>query len=487
MNSMKQHHTAIALFLLLLFPLYASAQGFVSVNLHELKETRGHVQIAYEVKLSPASIASGQGLCITPMLHAGDSLRILPRVTVLGSNKSKVITRWLENHRQEYAPGFIPAAIPNDTTLFFSLSLPYVSWMDSAHLSFHQELLSYRGQNTMSTYILGQQLELSPRESSKSVPRISLIVPPEERKTRSKHGKAFLDFPVGSSDILPDYGRNPGELPKIDDLLRELTRENKDLSLQKLYIEGYASPEGPYQANAVLAEKRALAFKDYIKNKFGLHESQFCVTSISEDWQGAANLVQASDLPDKDQILEVISATGIFQGREKALMNLKKGVAYRRMLDEIFPGLRRVEYRIDYSVRDYNLSETQEKMGNSPGDLSQLELYNLAMSYGAGSEEYQKILLETIPHYFSENGIANNNAAAVLILKGELSAARRYLDKAGRSAAGLNNTGVLFMLEGDPVKAEEYFKQAQQLGSEEAVQNLNDLHASNLEIQHKTR
>lgn len=486
MNSIKQYYIAITLFLLLLFPLYGLAQGLVSVNLQELKERSGFVHIVYEVKVSSASIASDQGLCITPVLSTGDSLRILPQVTVLGSNKDKVITRWVRNHKPEYNTQCIPAGIPNDTTLFFNLSLPYVSWMDSAKFSFNQEILSYRGQSTMATYTFGHHIELSPRESYKVVPRISLIIPSKESKVRHLQGQAFLDFPIGCSRILPDYGRNSEEFPKIENLLYELTHGNKDISLQKMYIEGYASPEGSYQSNAQLAEERALALKDYFKNKFGLNENQFSVTSTSEDWSGVANLVETGNLPDKDKILEIISTVGIFQGREKVLMNLNKGLTYRRMLDEIFPKLRRVEYRIDYLVRDYDISETKQQIGKNPGNLSQLELYNLAMSYGAGSEEYQKIFLETIPHYFSENEIANNNAAVVLILKGELSAAHRYLNKVGRSAAGLNNTGVLFMLEGDPVKAEEYFKQAEQLGSQEAVQNLNDLHASNLEIQHKT-
>ncbi|MCD7940396.1 MAG: hypothetical protein LUH50_10225 [Bacteroides intestinalis] len=68
--------------------------------------------------------------------------------------------------------------------------------------------------------------------------------------------------------------------------------------------------------------------------------------------------------------------------------------------------------------------------------------------------------------------MANNNAAAALIQEGELATARRYLQKAGQSAAAINNTGVLHLLEGDLEQAEACFVNAQSKGCAEAGENL---------------
>ena len=76
-------------------------------------------------------------------------------------------------------------------------------------------------------------------------------------KTRNVSGEAFIDFPVGKSQILPDFRRNPAELAEIRRTIDEV-RNDRDITITSLSFEGYASPEGPYATNerlgAVLGE-----------------------------------------------------------------------------------------------------------------------------------------------------------------------------------------------------------------------------------------
>lgn len=344
--------------------------------------------------------------------------------------------------------------------------------MDSARLCIRQEVSGYRGHNLLTHYQLNERVELKPRTPYQVVPHVSFIVPQKEEKRRSRQGKAFLDFPAGRSGILPAYRRNPQELRKIDDALSDVIN-NKDAVLLGLYVEGFASPEGSYLTNERLSKERAIALKEYIRVKFALHENLFKVSSVAEDWEGLEVLVKASDLVNRDRISEIITSPQDPNLKEMALKRL--GTTYYTMLKDLFPELRRVEYQIDYSVRDYNLEEARNLLDKNPADLSQYELYNLALSNDKGGKQYKNILLEIIPRYFPNDAVANNNTAAVLITNGETSAAKRHLEKAGDRSEALNNLGILLMLEGDLDKADEYFDRAQKGGNKEASFNKHEI------------
>ena len=182
-------------------------------------------------------------------------------------------------------------------------------------------------------------------------------------------------------------------------------------------------------------------------------------------------------MPQKEQVLRIIETIDVFDGREKTLMELNGGIPYRWMLKEIFPKLRRVEYQIDYVVKDYDLSQAQVALQRNPDNLSQLELYSLAMASKVGSSEFNRILIEVIPKYYPNDPVAINNAAAALIQNGELATARRFLQKAGQSAAIMNNSGVLHLLEGDLDQAEKCFIKAYDAGCRESEGNLEEVKA----------
>lgn len=458
--------------LLICSALSLSAQNPIQVEVNNFSEENDSLHVNYIMRITSKAIQTGQELRINPQVQAGDSVLSLPGVTVLGKNKQRVLLRF-----EKVKPkGFVSASIKEDTILTYAIKVPYALWMDSARLVLEQKLIGYRNSSTLITYKLTDKVELSPRTPYQVNPVLAFIVPEKEIKIRKRQGKAYLDFQVGRSVILPSYRRNPEELLKIDDAIGEVVN-NPDATLQGLYIEGYASPDGPYATNERLSAQRAQALKEYIRHKFDLSYNLFRVSSVAEDWAGLAEMVQASEMPQKERILAIISTIGIFDGRESALMRLDRGLPYRMMLKDMFPELRRVEYQVDYTVKDYDLKQTLVVLDKNPGDLSQLELYNLALNYEAGSEEYNHILLEVIPRYFPEDATAYTNAAAALIRNGELATAKRYLDKAGDTAGVQNNAGIVAMLEGDLDTAEKYFNQAQMMGSEVAASNLQELRA----------
>lgn len=339
---MKQYILTVFSFLI---SLSGFSQGLITVDAREFGKRDDSLSVDLLIRINPLSIEAGQGICISPQIEAGDSLLSLPPVIVLGENKRRVIARF----NRDVADNSISARISNDTALSYAAKVPYTSWMDSARLQVLQETSGYRGRNTLIAYRLNNGVKQHAVFHPEDIP---LAAHPTSHKyaIKRRRDKAYMDFPADNSVILPGFMRNAIELAKIECNLREV-QDNPDARLLGLYIEGYASPEGLYIHNERLAGERAHALKEYIKSRFSIDDNLLRVTSHGEDWEGLTEQVRASSLPQKDRILDIIATVPVAEGRESALMRLDKGVPYLRMLKEMFPALRRIEYRIDYEVK----------------------------------------------------------------------------------------------------------------------------------------
>lgn len=108
-------------------------------------------------------------------------------------------------------------------------------------------------------------------------------------------------------------------------------------------IEGYASPENGDQNNNKLSADRAKAAMDAIKGqlkKAKLNEKNFTFDTqgFGSDWETFEELVQNSNMKDKDQILRVIKNAS---NKEQEIQNMKR--VYPELEKEILPQIRRAE------------------------------------------------------------------------------------------------------------------------------------------------
>jgi len=83
------------------------------------------------------------------------------------------------------------------------------------------------------------------------------LLPPADKsvKVREEKGSAYLCFVVNKWDILPNYMDNPTELQKIHNSVN-IVKNDSNVTIQKMVVEGYASPEGSFSHNTMLSEKR---------------------------------------------------------------------------------------------------------------------------------------------------------------------------------------------------------------------------------------
>lgn len=303
----------------------------------------------------------------------------------------------------------------------------------------------------------------------------SFITPQAEAvKRRNEAGRAYLDFAVGRSEIVPAYKDNAAELQKIYRLIETL-KKDPDATITGITIAGYASPEGGYQSNLSLSGKRAEALKNRVKVLYGFPESIFSVGGRGEDWVMLDTLVARSYMQDKYAILEIIRGAGDYDRAEQRLKALGGGKPYRYLLENIYPRLRRTDYELHYTVAPFTVEKGKEVLRSNPSNLSLNEMFLIANTYTPGSDAFNEVF-ETAARIFPGDDVANLNAAASALGRKDAVSAARYLDRVTqRDAAWWNNAGILAWLEKDTRRAADCFARAQAAGSQEAGRNAPEL------------
>ena len=158
----------------------------------------------------------------------------------------------------------------------------------------------------------------------------------------------------GSGEITPprepiaifyfDYqSANPKAKAKLNNIALKAIAEKLAAgeTITGFEIEGWASPENGDGNNNKLSAERAKAVEKAIKDqlKKAAKDFTFDATGFGSDWNLFNELVQNSNMKDKDQILRVINNAG--SNKEKEIQNMK--AIYNEVRDDILPQIRRAE------------------------------------------------------------------------------------------------------------------------------------------------
>ena len=159
----------------------------------------------------------------------------------------------------------------------------------------------------------------------------------EQIKNRTEQGRAYLDFPVNKTTIYPDYRRNPEELQEIKRTI-DVVKNDANVHITQIDIDGYASPEGGYKNNARLAQGRAEALKDYVMGQYEFSGDIFKVTSTPEDWAGLKKYVEENNIENKDEILEIIAGVnGSNEDAQEAKIKTRFPQTYAQLYKDVYP------------------------------------------------------------------------------------------------------------------------------------------------------
>ncbi len=451
-------------------------EGAIIVNPLRLEETDGELFLELEVKVDGDAVNRRQSVLIIPELAGEDgNHHMAAGLLISGNTRNKFYNRKfsfgnyaiLDNLPDMY----IAVTTGIDTLIRYNIQVPYEPWMDLAVLHVHQVLGSPAGKEQLYSHMNVGQVKLQPREPYQVSPKVNYILPAPEQKHRNVQGQAFLDFALGGAVIQPGFRRNPLELEKIRVVISGV-HNNPDVTITGLFVEGYASPEGSYASNSKLSQNRADALAAYISQNYGIPSGMIRTSSASEDWDGLRLLVEESTIPRRDEILKIIESQDEPDRKEQRLRAF--GTSWSAMNATMFPQLRRVEYQIDFTVKDYSIEEAREQSGRNPELLSHRELFLIARTYEAGSVE-EAAAYEMIIRLYPDDPTAIQNYAALLLERGEMATAKRYLNRIADDPAACNNIGVWYLLAGDLETAGNYLRQAQSNGVAEATDNLTEL------------
>ncbi len=463
-------------------PAQAQNRLTVSQEAYYLEGDSVHVEMM--ISLGAAQVQKRSFVLLTPALRSGATSMEFPAVMINGKNRAKAYRRLVA---LKNAPVGVGQAINAGDrkaarTYRYTAAAPYEPWMREAEFIIREEQVECGGVIVPVSFAqLGRSMEdrnppPPPRERLVDMNfAVSFKVPyPEPVKSRSEVGKAYLDFASGKSAIRVDYKNNAEELAKIGALIQKI-KDDPYTTITSIAIDGYASPEGTYAANMNLSGKRAAALKDYLRAAYGLRDGLFRVAGKGEDWTTLDELVAASDMPSKDQILPIVRGTDGFDVRERKLAVLLGGNPYRYMLANLFPQLRRSDYEIKYTVRPLSLEESKQLLRVHPSFLSLNEMFLIAETYTPGSDEYSEVFV-TAAEQFPQSDIANLNAAANALVRGDAETAQAYLNKVSyHDHTFENNQGVICAIRGDYEQAAGHFRKACSLANDEAVANLAEL------------
>lgn len=458
----------------------------ITVSINEISLQGDSLLIDMMIYAKDIRINSDQSLRLDLSLESSEVKASLPSVLYTGSKRLRYDNRIEKLSGKEVNPGTYHtfAGISKDKSypLHYSLKVTYNEWMNDATIRSSRVYHDCCDRHISGQEVLAQ-LNLVPKIIPVAEPEIwkpdpavyrqmiSFLTPEVETvKNRIATVSANIDYPRSIYQVRPEFGRNPQELIKVDSLMKSIM-DNELISIGSLHITGYASPEGTYKSNELLAKRRSLGFKDYLKKNYKLGKTPIHNDWIAEDWNGLVQSINKREMSYKQEILDIINSADIFDFREKKLMQLAAGHPYREMLDELFPSLRRIELRADYVVSKASELQAKELLYTRPDLLNLNEIYRVALFYTPGTIQYSDVYNIAVKQYPNDI-IANNNAAAVLLMEGKTKEARTYLNKIKSDARTYINLGAAAYIDGKHEEAAAWFEKAAANGDTQAQESI---------------
>lgn len=309
------------------------------------------------------------------------------------------------------------------------------------------------------------------------------------QRVKAKKQEANIKFLINQANLRKSELKNNsvGEFVK---LLKEINKDREGLNLQNVEIQAYASPEGGFKFNDKLANKRQNVSEKYVRKemKSAGVEGNLDAHYTAQDWEGFQQLVQASDIQDKDVILRVLSMYKDPQEREQQIRNMSEG--FRELADAILPELRRSRLIIHYETIGRNDEQIKAQYNEDAAKLSADELLyyatleedaakkeeiyaktaqlytndyrplnNLAvMAFNRGDEAKAKELLAQAITKSSNAAEANATLGLIALKNGNVAEAENLIAKAADANALNEALGNLSIAKGNYAQAEEYFK-----------------------------
>jgi hypothetical protein len=452
----------------------------VQVVVEDVRQEKDSVRAVLRIEMSGLSVASREQVYLFPVIRSDANEQKMLPVVIRGRNQHIITDR---NERLSGKTEHVYAAFSTKGQknfrgeVAYSAAIAFEPWMRDAHVAMVEERRDCRGDfHRFSVRIIADGIRLAEKPARTTVYELpaSIPIPPREQiKTRSESGEAQIIYRVGNADIHPELGNNQSELNKIRNSIEQI-RQVQGVKLNSITISSYASPEGSWQSNLNLSERRAASLTGWLRRNYDLSGIGLASRGYGEDWTGLVKLVE-KDLvmteTEKSRVMAAIESTEVFDARDRLLMQQDGGRIYRHLLSNLYPLLRRSAYRIDFTVPEYTLETITEVYQTHPNMLSLYEFYLLANQYEPGSPQFREVI-ERASAMFPDEKINRISMAMFSYLSGNIAAALEYLNGLEDDPDAWLYFSVFHARNHELDIAEQYALKAQAAGNPDAAEHL---------------
>ena len=288
--------------------------------------------------------------------------------------------------------------------------------------------------------------------------------------------EANIKFLIGQANLRASE-LSSVSIQDLVNILKEINDMQEERALQSIEVSAYASPDGSFDLNEKLAEKRQDVSSNYLGKQLKKinMDAEVDTKFTAEDWEGFQELVSKSNLQDKDVILRVLSMYQDPEEREQQIRNMSS--VFTEIADGILPELRRARLIVNYEVIGRSDEQIIEQFAQDASKLSVEELLyggNMLVEDATTRKQWYEKTIEIYPNDYR----AYNNLAQLAIMEGNLTTAQNWLQKAkavNAKASEVNANMAIIAIKNDDIqKAETLMGQAS--GSDtfnEVLGNLN--------------
>ena len=485
-----KYQTCKWLFFMLLLaslPTLASAierkyDYIMTINRSELAVVDSNVVLSFQMT-AIQDVPANQSVVLIPVLEDSVSKKKvkLPMIFINSRSQQIYFNRSL---KYEYPDAFaVRKKNGKNLTIEYLRTVKYEPWMNHAVVKLLKQSCACSNMKNRGEVIVASLNEEDEPPTSQLYP--VYLVPPADNsvKVREESGSAYLCFEVNKWDIKPEYMSNPAELQKIHNSVN-LVKNDADVTIRKMTIEGFASPEGSFSHNKTLSEKRTEALKKYLLASNIAKGIKVEASGKGENWDGLINYLKGNPkTPQCSKLLTIARNKTAEPDEKERRMRKEAPEGYNYILKNVFPQLRCTNYTVIYTVRPFTLEESERVFETRPINLNLNEIYRLADKYADQQEKYYSIMRKASLMYPNDTYI-NLTMSFLAIKKGNVEEAEEYLNKVKDCPEKTMNSGLVAYLKGDLDTAIQLIRRADQEGVVEAQKQMEEFEKL---IQHNNR
>lgn len=283
--------------------------------------------------------------------------------------------------------------------------------------------------------------------------------------------EAAIYYLINSADIRSKEMTSE-EMKKLESYIKEAASKS-NMKLNGIDVKSYASPDGTYNFNDQLANKREAGSSTFLKGQMKKEkveqykeEDFFKKYVVAEDWDGFRKAMEASNIQDKELILRVLAMHSDPEVREREIRNIAS--AFAVVADQILPKLRRSLFVVNAELIGKSDDELKSLAKSNPSSLNIEELLYAASLFNENGEKMA--IYQACMSQYPNDWRGFNDAGMISFELGQVAQANELFNKANALSANnktiQNNLGAVALKNGDLKQAEVYFGAATGVGPE---------------------